>query len=171
MWRMKLLPLGVLTLAVLSLGAMPVGTAMIPARGAKMPAASGAVPAGVAALPAEAAVQHRSRVELVETEATPAVIEHLNVLTIGTTFANNDGRLDGLTVAIDVRSSDGTSVLREKQSGVGVDAGDEQSVYWVWRIPQRVHQGDYVIGVDVLGAGGQPVLASDPEAARFTVAR
>lgn len=116
-------------------------------------------------------MQNRNGVELVETEATPAVIDHLNVLTIGTTFANNDGRLDGLTVAIDVRSKDGTSVLREKQSGVGVDAGEEQSVYWVWRIPQRVPQGDYVIGVDVLGAGGQKVLASNPQAARFTVAR
>ncbi|TAK34909.1 MAG: hypothetical protein EPO21_08020 [Chloroflexota bacterium] len=166
MWRKKLLLLGVLSLTVLSLGAMPAGSIAISA-GTE---GTDALPAVTNTSPAGTTGQDRAAVELVETEATPAVIDHLNVLTIGTTFENNDRRLDGLTVAIDVRSTDGTSVLHEKQSGVGVDAGDQQSVYWVWRIPQRVPQGDYVIGVDVLGAGGQ-TMDSNPRAASFTVAR
>ncbi|TAK31869.1 MAG: hypothetical protein EPO21_16655 [Chloroflexota bacterium] len=108
-------------------------------------------------------------VSLVETEATPSNVEQRHVLTIGTTFSNNGGRLDGLSVEIDVRAADGTSVLHEKQTGLRVSAGDERSVYWEWRIPQRVSAGSYVVGVDVLDNDGQHVLASDPEAASFFV--
>jgi hypothetical protein len=122
-------------------------------------------------MPGQAVEQNVTSVRFVETEATPALIEHRDVLTIGTTFANRTDRLDGLTVAIDVRSADGTTVLHEKQSGIGVDAGDEQSVYWVWRIPQRVPAGDYVVAVEVLDNGGQDLLVADSSAARFTVTR
>src|SRR3990170_4584500 len=117
MWLTRLVPLSALTLAIFSLGSMP----------------------------GQATERATAPVEVVETEVTPSTIAYRDVLTIGTTFINHSSRLDGLTVAIDVRSTDGTSVLHEKQSGVGVGAGDEQSVYWVWRIPQRVPEGDYVV--------------------------
>ncbi len=117
------------------------------------------------------AVPAKPAVSITAVTATPSRIEPVDVLTIGTTLYNASGRLDDVTVELAVYDDAGTPVLHERQSGLGISAEASQAVYWVWRIPQRLQDGPYVVGITVSETGGKAVLARNDNAATFQVAR
>ncbi len=107
-------------------------------------------------------------INVAKISATPNTISPIDVLTVSTTMTNNNKRVDGLTVNMVVRDQTGQVVLQQKQSGIGLT--DRQSVYWEWRIPDRLTDGPYAIEMTVLDHNGQ-VLASGVKDAAFQVDR
>lgn len=118
-----------------------------------------------------AAPTAKPAVTITAASATPENIEPIDVLTIGTTLYNSSQRLDDVTVELDVYDSAGNRVLHERQSGVGISGDTSQAVYWVWRIPQRLHDGSYEVGITVYETETSRLLARDDSAAAFQVAR
>jgi len=109
------------------------------------------------------------RISVVSTKVTPSPISTLDVLTIGTTLKNNAQRVDDLYVELKVRAEDGQEVLHAAQRGVGIDGGENQSVYWVWRIPGRLGSGDYTVQIGVYGPDRTTLYAMDETAGGFHV--
>jgi hypothetical protein len=112
-----------------------------------------------------------SSVSVSSVTATPAKIAPIDVLTIGTTFHNTAARLDNVTVELEVYDETGNVVLRERQSGVGISQDTNQAVYWVWRIPQRLQDGPYVVGITIYETESGSLLDREDSGATFTVAR
>lgn len=102
--------------------------------------------------------------------ATPGSVSPVEVLTVSTTLTNDAPAVDNLTVKMVVRNETGEPVLQERQSGIGLAQDDKRSVYWVWRIPNRLADGPYEIEMSVLN-GGENVLAADTKEAAFRVER
>ena len=100
---------------------------------------------------------------------TPADIDQLDVLTISTRLRNSGGQVDNVTVELDVYNDQGQAVLHERQSGLALYSGGAQSVYWEWRVPQRVTAGDYRVGVAVYDTASKKLLARQDQGAMFTV--
>lgn len=101
--------------------------------------------------------------------ATPGEIEQLDVLTVGTRLRNGGSQVDNVTVELDIYNELGQAVLHERQSGLALYSGGVQSVYWEWRIPQRVGAGDYAVGISVYDTASETLLARQDRAATFTV--
>ena len=113
----------------------------------------------------------KSGVSITSVKATPGQIEPIDVLTIGTGLHNAADRLDNVTVELTVYDQAGNAVLHEKQSSVGLSHDADQAVYWIWRIPQRLQDGPYAVGIAVYDTGSRALLARNDQAATFRVAR
>jgi hypothetical protein len=115
------------------------------------------------------AVASTAGVRVASVDATPSEIEQMDVLTIGTRLHNAGAQVDNVTVQLDIYNESGQAVLHERQSGLALYSGGGQSVYWEWRIPQRVGAGDYAVGVTVYDTASKALLAREDRAATFTV--
>lgn len=64
----------------------------------------------------------------------------------------------------------GDPVLEERQTGLNVSHNGKRSVYWTWRVPDRLNDGLYAVDMTVVGAGDK-ALATDTKDAAFKVDR
>ncbi|MBI2953352.1 MAG: hypothetical protein HYY30_03495 [Chloroflexi bacterium] len=124
--------------------------------------------AAVALYPLEANANSQIGVKVTNIRATPVQVNPIDVLTINTTVANDVAAVDDVTIEMIVRDEFGHPVLEERQTRINISHNDKRTVYWSWRIPDRLNDGSYAIDVNVVGAGGN-VLATDTNYAAFEV--
>ena len=90
-----------------------------------------------------------------QAKITPDPVSSPDVSTISIALNNSSSRqLDNLTVELLVRDEVGQVQLQERQGSISLPAGGSQTIYWEWRIPQRLERGAYGVMVNILDAKG-----------------
>ena len=109
-------------------------------------------------------------VRAAQARVTPDPVSSPDVSTISIALNSAGSRqLDNLTVELLVTDEAGQVQLRERQGGVTLPAGGSQTIYWEWRIPQRLEVGAYGIMVNILGAKGDLLFRSQTPLTSFQV--
>jgi len=108
-------------------------------------------------------------VKAAQARVTPDPVFAPDVSTISVTLSSTGSQLDNLTAELIVSDESGHIQLRERQGGITLPAGGSQTIYWEWRIPQRLEKGPYGVVVNILDARGEFVYRSPTPLTSFRV--
>lgn len=101
---------------------------------------------------------------------TPSPVEHLDRVTLVTTFRAPAEVQEALAARVEVvGQSQGSPVLVMSQSGFRAPVEEARAVYWEWRVPGDLPEGEYTLRVRVTGQESGKSYGEDLQAATFRV--
>ncbi|HEX2987132.1 MAG TPA: hypothetical protein VHS06_03065 [Chloroflexota bacterium] len=108
----------------------------------------------------------------ISASVTPDPVEKLDRVTVASRFSALGAVAEPLQARLDVLSVEGgNSVLTMKQSGFRLPEMGSRAIYWEWRVPDSVPEGQYALRLTVVGADSGRLYGEVDNAATLAVVR